>query len=335
MEAESVRLADGRSQGQEMRDPYEVLGVSREATEAEIKSAYRKLAKRYHPDKNKDDPKAKERFAEATTAYEILGEPTKRAQFDRGEIDAEGRARTFGFGGGREGFDSFTGEPGGFGFRPGAGGGAGGPDIDDILSEILGSRRGRGAGGGRAGRGRPAAARGEDLAVTAAVSLEDVVGGDKARVRLPTGRTLDVTLPAGVEPGERIRLRGQGEPGVNGGPPGDAIVTVEFAPHRRFTVDGTDLRLDLPIGLDEAVLGARVRVPTIEGPVELKIPPGTSGGRTLRLRGKGLPVKAGGRGDLLVTTRLVLPPNPDPALTALMEKWRDSGHYTARGADFD
>ena len=319
-----------------MRDPYEVLGVSREATEAEIKSAYRKLAKRYHPDKNKDDPKAKERFAEATTAYEIVGEATKRAQFDRGEIDAEGKARTFGFGGGRgagyEGFDPFAGEPGGFGARPGGGGAAGGPDIDDILNEILGSRRGRGAGRGRT---RPTPERGEDIAVTASVELEDLIGGEKARVRLPTGRTLDVSLPAGVEPGERIRLRGQGEPGANGGPPGDAIVTVEFAAHPRFTVDGANLRLDLPIGLDEAVLGGRVRVPTIEAPVELKIPAGTSGGRTLRLRGKGLPVKTGGRGDLLVTTRLVLPPNPDPELTALMEKWRASGRYVARGADFD
>lgn len=311
-----------------MADPYTVLGVPREATEAEIKAAYRKLAKRYHPDRNADDPKAKERFAEASTAYEILGDAEKRGQFDRGEIDAEGKQRAYGFGGGPGGgfggFEGFGGDPGGF--RSGAGG----PDLDEVLSEILGARRGR---GGR-GRARPPE-RGDDIAVTAAVTLEDVIGDDKVRVRLPTGRTVDVALPAGVEPGERIRLRGQGAPGREGGPPGDAIVTVEFAPHRRFTVDGANLRLDLPVGLDESVLGAKVRVPTLDGAVELKIPAGTSGGRTFRLRGKGLPAKGGGRGDLLVATRIVLPDGGDPELTKLMERWRESGRYRARGPDFD
>jgi DnaJ-class molecular chaperone len=308
-----------------MRDPYAVLGVSREATEAEVKSAYRKLAKRYHPDRNADDPKAKERFAEASAAYEILGDAEKRGQFDRGEIDAEGKPRGFGGGAGFEGFSTGPGS-GGFGFRQTAGG----ADIDDILSEILGGRRGR---GGRGGMRQPV--RGEDLAASANVTLEEVVNRGKVRVRLPTGRTLDVTLPAGVEPGERIRLRGQGEPGQDGGPDGDVLITINFAPHPRFAVEGANLKLDLPIGLDEAVLGAKVRVPTLEGPVELKIPAGTSGGRVLRLRGKGLPVRSGERGDLLVATRIVLPEGGDAELAALMERWRAAGRYRARGPELD
>lgn len=299
-----------------MRDPYDILGVKRSASEAEIKAAYRRLAKHHHPDRNRDDPKAKERFAEASAAYEILGDKVRREQFDRGAIDADGKPRNYGFG--RDA--GFGAADGGFGFRGGRG------DIDDILSEILGARAGRGA--------RRPPERGADVVGTVTVTLEDIVAGAKPRVTLPGGRTVEVTLPRGVEPGERVRLRGQGEPGHHGGAAGDAIITVEFAPHRRFTVEGEDVRLDLPVTLDEAVLGARVRVPTLEGAVELRIPPNTSGGRSFRLREKGLPTRDGGRGDLFVTARIVLPPDGDPRLDAVMEAWRAAGRYSARDRDF-
>jgi DnaJ-class molecular chaperone len=301
-----------------MRDPYDVLGVKRSASEAEIKSAFRKLAKNHHPDRNQDDPKAKERFAEASAAYEILGDRVRREQFDRGAIDADGKPRNYGFGRSDAGFGAAD---GGFNFR---GGGRG--DIDDILSEILGART------GRAGRRPPE--RGADVVGTVTVTLEEIASGTKPRVSLPGGRVVEVTLPRGVEPGERVRLRGQGEPGHHGGAAGDAIITVEFAPHRRFSVEGQDVRLDLPVTLDEAVLGARVRVPTLEGAVELRIPPNTSGGRTFRLREKGLPTREGGRGDLLANVRIVLPPEGDPRLDAVMEAWRAAGRYSARDRDF-
>ncbi len=326
-----------------MRDPYQVLGVAKGASETEIKSAYRKLAKRLHPDRNKDDPKAQERFSEASAAYEILGDKEKRGQFDRGEIDAEGKPKAQGFGGqGFGGFEGFGFDPrtagGGFrssGFRSSARGRED-LDLDSILSDMLG-------GAARAGRGRGAEAHGagdappagEDLTVTASISLEDLVAGRKARVTLPTGKTLDISLPAGVQPGEKIRLKGQGNPSPYGGPPGDAWVVVAFAPHPLFRVEGSDIHIDLPVTLDEAVLGGKVRVPTLSGAVDLNLKPGTSAGRTLRLRGKGLPVKTGGHGDLLVTPRIQLPAESDPELEALMHQWRETKPYTVRGPAFE
>src|SRR5271165_319210 len=267
-----------------MRNPYDVLGVAKTASAAEIKSAFRKLAKKYHPDQSKE-PKAKERFAEVGSAYEILGDEKKRGAFDRGEIDAEGKPRAPQF----EGF-GFGGQPGGgnFGFDFGAGGfsaQAGGID-PDILSELFGS-----AGRSRA-RARPQATRGEDISVTVAIPLAIAANGGSVRVALPTGRTLDVAVPAGVEEGQSIRLRGQGHPGQRNAPPGDVIVTLRYAPHPTFKVEGRDLRFDLPITLYEAVLGGTARAPTLSGEVEMRIHPGMSGGRVLRLRGKGLPATA-------------------------------------------
>ncbi|WP_334176250.1 DnaJ C-terminal domain-containing protein [Pseudoxanthobacter sp.] len=327
-----------------MRDPYQVLGVARGASEAEIKAAYRKLAKRLHPDRNKDDPNAQERFAEASAAYEIVGDKDKRGQFDRGEIDAEGKPRMQGFGG--QGFEGFGFDPGAAGaaggfrssrFRSGGGRGREDVDLDSILSEMLGGAargggRARGAGAGPRGGAAPA---GEDVTVTATVSLEDLAAGHKARVTLPTGRTLDVSLPAGVQPGERIRLKGQGNPSPLGGAPGDAWVVVAFAPHPLFRAEGGDVLIDVPVTLYEAVLGGKVRVPTLSGAVDLTLKPGASAGRTLRLRGKGLPVKTGGHGDLLVTPRIQLPAETDPELEALMQRWRDSKPYSVRGPAFD
>jgi DnaJ-class molecular chaperone len=326
---------------QAMRDPYQVLGVKRDASAAEIKSAYRKLAKKHHPDQNKSDPKAKERFAEVNSAYEILGDKTKRGQFDRGEIDAEGKQRFQGFEGFRQqpggGFGSGGFGGGGRTFRWTSSSGPGGPggeafDADDILSEILGGfARGGGAGGGTGAGPRPRpASRGEDLSVTAAITLEQLARGEKARVDLPTGKTYEVAVPLGTRSGHVIRLKGMGRPGVMGAPPGDVLITIEFVPHPTFKVDGDALRVDLPVTLDEAVLGAKVRVPTLEGPVSIDVPAKSDGSRPMRLKGKGLPKAGGGRGDLFVSLRIVLPKGGDQDLEALMKAWREKHRYSAR-----
>ena len=294
-----------------MRDPYDTLGVAKTASAAEIKSAFRKLAKKYHPDQSKE-PKAKERFAEVGSAYEILGDETKRKAFDRGEIDADGKPRAPQF----EGFGQHAGAGGrgdfrNFGFDFGAGGASteSGSIDPDILAELFGAGR---------TRARAQSAKGEDIGVSVAVPLATIAQGGSMRVALPTGKTLDVAVPAGIEEGKSIRLRGQGHPGRRGGTPGDVIVTIRYAAHPLFKVEGRDLRLDLPITLYEAILGARVRAPTLGGEVEVSIAPGANGGRVLRLRGKGLP---GGAeqvaGDLLATLRIVLPSEPDPELDRL------------------
>jgi DnaJ-class molecular chaperone len=329
--------------------------VQRGASAAAIKSAYRKLAKKHHPDANKGDPKAADRFAELNTANEILGDEDKRKQFDRGEIDAEGKPKFQGFEGG--GFPGGGGArragPGGFeysfhtGGAPGGGFSGGGGAFEDILKSMFGGQAGAGMGGGpgmggaRGGAGTfeydtPFAAD-LDLAVTMTVALEEAVNGATRRVRLPTGKELNVKIPAGVTAGQQIRLKGQGET-APGHRPGDVLITVNIAPHPYFKIDGNDLRLDLPITLYEAVLGARVRVPTLDGAVQLSIPKNTSSGRTFRLKGKGMPIKgasgADSFGDLFATTRIVLPDANDAELEALMEKWRDH-HPTNPRKDFD
>jgi DnaJ-class molecular chaperone len=323
-----------------MRDPYEVLGVPRGANAAAIKSAYRKLAKKHHPDANKNDPKAAARFAELNSANEIIGDEDKRQQFDRGEIDAEGKPRFQGFPGGGAGA-----RPGGFEthtFRSGGAAGAGGfgGGFEDILNSMFSAanaraaRGGGGAGGGAGGRFEfdpGTMAVDLDLSVAMTVSLEEAVKGGEKRVRLPTGKELNVKIPAGVVAGQQIRLKGQGET-APGHPPGDLLITVSIAPHPFFKVEGSDLRLDLPVTLYEAVLGGKVRVPTLGSAVELSIPKNTSSGRTFRLKGKGLP-KAGGNGDLFVTTRIMLPDGNDAELEALMQKWRDAHPYNPR-SDF-
>jgi DnaJ-class molecular chaperone len=320
-----------------MRDPYEVLGVPRGASAAAIKGAYRKLAKKHHPDSNKDDPKAAARFSEINSANEIIGDEDKRKQFDRGEIDAEGKPRFQGFPGG-DPRGGRAGRPGGFEsytFRTGGGGsgGAGAGGFEDILNSMFGGA----ARGGRPGGGRTfefdtgGIGLDLDLNVAMTVSLEESVKGGEKRVRLPTGKELNVKIPAGVAAGQQIRLKGQGET-APGHPPGDLLITVSIAPHPHFKVDGSDLRLDLPITLYVAVLGGKVRVPTLGSAVELSIPKNTSSGRVFRLKGKGLP-KPGGTGDLFVTTRIILPDGNDSELEALMQKWRDGHPYNPR-SDF-
>ena len=315
-----------------MRDPYEVLGVPRGASAAAIKSAFRKLAKKYHPDANKNDPKAAARFSELNSANEIIGDADKRKQFDRGEIDGEGKPRFQGFPGGGAGaraggFETHT-------FRSGeaGAGGLGGGGFEDILNSMFGAAAARGTrtgGGGARFEFDPGTmALDLDLSVSMSVSLEEAVKGAEKRVRLPTGKELNVKIPAGVVAGQQIRLKGQGET-APGHPPGDLLITVSIAPHPLFKIEGSDLRLDLPITLYEAVLGGKIRVPTLGSAVELSIPKNTSSGRTFRLKGKGLP-KASGNGDLFVTTRIMLPDGNNAELEALMQKWHDAHPYNPR-----
>lgn len=323
-----------------MRDPYSVLGVAKSASESDIKKAFRKLAKKYHPDQNKDDPGAQQHFAEANQAYEIIGDKEKRAQFDRGEIDAEGKQRFQ-----AHGFEG-AGAPGGArGFKATGGGGS----FDDILNDIFGgfgggrARPGPGAGAGPGpGAGftgarakAPPKTKGRNAEIVARVSLEDMVNSGKTQVTLPSGKTVNVTLPKGVEEGEKIRLKGQGYPGENGGPAGDVMVEIRFRPHKLFEVKGSDLHLDLPLALYEAVLGAKVRTPTLSGAVNLTIPANSSSGKIMRLKGKGLPTKTGGHGDLLVKLQIVMPPNSDDELETLMKAWKEITPYRARGPEFD
>jgi DnaJ-class molecular chaperone len=318
-----------------LRDPYEVLGVSKGADQAEIKKAFRRQAKKLHPDANKSDPKAAVRFAELNSAYEILGEEDKRKAFDRGEIDAEGKPRFQGFegfsrGGQRHpGFDqgtvyeSFSFGPGGF--RRSRGGRAGGRSgsFEDVLGDLFGS-----FGRSQAGQtgfeefstgGEP---RGADLAASLTVTLAEAATGAKKRVMLPTGKNIEVTVPAGIADGQAIRLRGQGFATPQGAP-GDAIITIHIASHPELRPEGSDLRADVSVPLDDAVLGGTARVPTLEGAVDLKIPPHTNGGRIFRLKGKGLPKKGGGHGDLLVTVRLELPGDQNEDLEAFARRLRE------------
>ncbi len=319
-----------------MRDPYQILGVAKDASHADVKKAFRKLAKQHHPDQHPDDPKAKDRFAEANAAYEILGDEKKRVQFDRGEIDAEGKPRHPGFEGFSRGGGPFGQGAGPGGFRRGQGGaehfefnfGGGGAGFDaaDIFSDLF-----AGARGPRGGAGRQTREPGADIALEAAISLETAIHGGKARVLMPNGRTLEVAIPAGIEEGKQIRLRGQGLPSPSGGPAGDAMVTVRFEKHGLFRIEGRDLRLDLPITLYEAVLGAKVESPTLGGKVELTLPPHSNSGRILRLRGKGLPPAADKpAGDLLITLRIVLPEEVDADLEELMRRWRADKPYDPR-----
>ena len=323
-----------------MRDPYQVLGVSKGASEAEIKSAFRRQAKKLHPDANKHDPKAASRFAELNAAYEIVGDDEKRKAFDRGEIDAEGKPRFQGYegfgaqpgGGFRTGpggahFESFSFGPDGFQRAGGAGGSRGG-GFEDILRDMFGgaARGGRGAQFAPEDFGAPAT--GQDLHASLTIGLPDAAKGTKARVHLPTGKDVEVKIPAGMLSGQQIRLKGQGWPSATG-KAGDALITVNVAPHPLFKPDGSDLRLDLPITLYEAALGGKVRVPTLDGAVELAIPAGTNSGRTFRLKGKGLKAKSG-TGDLLATVRIVLPEGSDEAFNELMKKWRDNKPYDPR-----
>ncbi|MCQ0986579.1 DnaJ C-terminal domain-containing protein [Jiella marina] len=314
-----------------MRDPYSVLGVAKSASEKEIKSAFRKLAKKYHPDANSNDSTAAARFNEANQAYEILGDKEKRAQFDRGEIDADGKPKFQGFPGGGDPFGAggpFGGgggarsRPGGFEFRSSTN--AEDFDADSIFSSFFDGAFG-GSGAKRASRGgfsgaRAGATKGADITAELTIDLEDVVSGEKVEVGFASGKKLAIRLPAGVEDGKQIRLKGQGQPApLAGGQPGDALITIRFAPHARFKVEGRDLRCNVSVPLRQAVLGGRVEVETLDGRVALNVPAWSNSGKTFRLRGKGLTTKAGGRGDLFVQMQIILPEG-DRELEALMRE---------------
>ena len=316
-----------------MSDPYATLGVSRTASEKDIKSAYRKLAKELHPDRNQDNPKAAERFSKVTQAYDLLSDATTRAQFDRGEIDADGNpANPFagmggGFGGGRPG-GGFGGAQGGFRPEDLQGFGAEGLDLGDLFDGLFGGGGGRrGAGpGGFSGQRRPPP-KGADVAYRLRVPFIDAATRKDQRITLADGKTIDLKLPAGVEDGTQMRLKGKGEAGPGGA--GDGIVTIAIDRHPYFTRDGDDVRLDLPITLDEAVGGGKVKCPTVDGAVMLTIKPGTNGGTVMRLGGKGFSRKAGGRGDQLVTLEIQLPGDVSD-LAARLEGWRDNSNPRAK-----
>ncbi|MCB5425324.1 J domain-containing protein [Altererythrobacter sp. CC-YST694] len=313
-----------------MADPYTTLGVARDASEKDIKSAYRKLAKELHPDRNKDNPNAAERFSEVTRAYDLLSDKDKRAQFDRGEIDADGNpAMPFGMGGM------------GGGFRPGGGRGYSaqdfqgfgdeGVDLGDIFEGLFGGRGGGSPFGARGQSGfggtRRPPPRGGNVQYRLKVPFVDAATGKDQRITLADGKTIDLKLPAGVEDGTQMRLKGKGEQGPGGA--GDALVTISVEPHPFFRREGNDVRIDLPITLDEAVNGAKVKVPTVDGAVMLTVAPGSSSGKVLRLKGKGFQMKTGGRGDQLVTLEIDIPDH-DADLVSRLEGWRDTRDVRAR-----
>ncbi|WP_412057674.1 DnaJ C-terminal domain-containing protein [Bartonella sp. DGB2] len=287
-----------------MRDPYTILGVARQAKPQDIKSAFRKLAKRYHPDQNQQDPRAQEKFAELNQAYEILSDSEKRSQFDRGEIDAEGKPTYQGFAGGSNPFGGANGARS-FEFRTQGGG----FDPSDLFRDFFGGRAGGEFGGRRAYEQPP----GADIKVTLRVSLEQLVGAERVEALFPNGKKLKIKLPLYVEDGQVIRLKGQGG-GDGHQKAGDALITIKIESHRRFRVEGRSLHMDLFIPLKNAVLGAKEEVETLEGRVSVTVPAWSSSDRILRLKGKGLPLKSGARGDLYVHIRLMLPEKGDLAL---------------------
>ena len=302
-----------------MSDPYEVLGVAKGASAKDIKSAFRKLAKKYHPDQNPDDPKAKERFNAANQAYEIIGDGEKRAAFDRGEIDAEGKQRFQGFEGaaGGDPFAAFRRAQHGSGgtrfeFRTHGADASGG---DEIFNHIFGDAFAQRGGAGRGTR----RAKGGDVSAVLDISVEDAATAAKVNALFPDGRRIAVKLPVYVEDSQTIRLKGQGEQ-ILGGEPGDALVTIRFRRHPRYRVEGRDLHADLPVSLRDAVLGAKVAVETPTGRLAVNVPAWSSSDKVLRLKGRGLPQKAGGHGDLYAHVRIMLPQGGDPELEALMRK---------------
>jgi DnaJ-class molecular chaperone len=291
------------------RDPYLVLGLSRSASAEEVKAAYRRLAKQYHPDVNPGRADIEHRFKEISGAYNLLSDPDRRARFDRGELDAQGNERA-GFGrahaGGRAG--------GGFAF-----------DDEDFLDGIFGRRKGAGGAGPRA--------RGSDIAYSVTVPFVEAALGTKRRINLSTGKSLDVNIPAGTEDQQKLRLKGQGTGGLGGGPAGDAIVEIHVEPHPYFTRKDLDVHLEAPVSLPEAVLGATIKVPTLDGQVAVKVPAGSNTGSTLRLKGKGIRASRG-EGDLYVKLKVVLPDPPDPELTRLVEDWARDRSYDVRKKAF-
>jgi len=299
-----------------MNDPYAALGVAKTAGADEIKKAYRALAKQLHPDLNPGNEAAATRFKDVSSAYDLLSDADKRGRFDRGEIDASGQERpeaSF--------YRSYAGGPQGAKYRAGAG-----FDPSDLFSDLF-AKGGRGAADEEFHEFRM---RGSDVGYTLTVDFIDAAKGIAKRLSFPDGRTLDVNVPPGTESGQVLRLRGQGQPGIGGGPPGDALIEVTVAPHPFFRRDGNDIQVEVPVTLTEAVAGGKITVPTIEGPVSMTVPANSNSGTRLRLKGRGIAPRGGARGDQYVSLKLVLPREADSALQEFVKNW--SGRdYDARG----
>jgi DnaJ-class molecular chaperone len=303
-----------------MADPYEILGIKREATQAEIRKAYLRLAKKNHPDLHPGDKAAEARFKEISAANDIVGDEKKRAAFDRGEIDASG-AQQQPRRPEREYYRQHAEAGPGFKYERHGGNGAGshpfGPDEQDLFAELFGARTGR------------VQMRGSDVGYTLSVEFAEAISGAKKRVVMADGKTLDISIPAGLQDGQTLRLRGQGRPGLGGGEPGDALVEVHVKPHPVFRLEGNDIRAVLPVTISEALSGAKVPVPTVSGIVQLSVPKGSNTGTVLRLRGKGVPSPTG-HGDHLVELQIVLPDTPDDDLVRMIAEWEAKHPYDPR-----
>lgn len=309
------------------RDPYQELGVSRTASADEVRKAFRKLAKQYHPDTNPNDKASEERFKQVSAAFDIVGDAEKRKKFDAGEIDADGRERAQGFGG----FGG--GGQGPWGPRGGGQGGRGaefeGVDLNDILGDMFGRRGGGGMGGGpRGGMGGGFSQKGADVRARVEIDLEDSIRGAKRRIAFSDGRTIEVTIPKGAQEGQTLRLKGQGEGGRAG--PGDALIEIAIAPHPVFKREGEALVMEAPITVYDAILGGKVEVATPDGPVTLTVPKGATSGMRLRLKGRGLSDAKGHRGDLFARLMIAMPDAPDPEVEAFAERWRAEHPYQPR-----
>jgi DnaJ-class molecular chaperone len=304
-------------------DPYKVLGVPKTATPGEIKTAYRKLAKTLHPDLNPDDPAKQAEFQAVSAAYNLLSDAERRRRFDAGEIDASGQERPA-----RQYYHHYAAQDGGERYDEGFGGQGFGDgqeeDFTDLFADLFGRRQRAGSGAGQEFR-----ARGPDLRYQLEISFLDAAAGSKRTVTMPDGKSIEITIPSGVRDGQTLRLRGKGAPGYGGGPAGDALVTIAVTSHPVFTRDGDNIELELPVTFDEAVLGAKVDVPTISGSVSMTIPPGTSSGQRLRLKGKGIK-RDQAVGDQFVRLKIVLPKEITDDMRALAERWRDSTDFDPR-----
>lgn len=308
------------------RDPYLELGIPRTASADDIRKAFRKLAKQFHPDANQNDPSAEEKFKRVSSAFDILGDEDKRKKFDRGEIDADGREQHPGFGGG--GPFGPGGASGGR-YRPGPGSpGFEGMDLNDILGDVFGQRGGPGAGRGGGGFGFGGNGKGQDLRAHLDIDLEEAIRGGKKRIAFSDGRTLEVIIPKGAQDGQTLRLKGQGAGGRAG--PGDALIEIGIKPHALYRREGDVLHMDLPISVPDAVLGGKVDAPTPDGPVTLTVPRGSNSGAQLRLKGRGFVNAKGVRGDLLAKLVVTLPDIPDPALEKFAETWRKERPYSPK-----